>query len=53
MKKLFQSLACIFVLGCAAYGAYVLVNKFLTVRRYKDICEFDDLYNEYVATHKE
>ena len=51
MKKIFQAIVCVFAVISAAYGAYILVNKFFRTNGFKEITEFDDLYNEYMASH--
>lgn len=49
MKKIFEILACIFAVLCAAYGAYILFTKYLLDKPYEETTEFDDLYNDYIA----
>ena len=55
MKKIIRILAAIFALLGTAYGVYSLVNRFMvrSNRIMEESCEFDDLYNEYVATYGE
>lgn len=51
MKKMFQAMTCLAVFICAAYGAYILVRKFLSVNKHKfeESSEFDELYDEFIS----
>lgn len=52
MKKVVRILAVISVLLGTVFSVCSLVNRFM-VRNNKieESCEFDDLYNEYIAVH--